>query len=254
LLFYLAENSNSHAKSIIDRVAIAVGARRSPNIWDHPQVYELENRAVDPDARLLDAMRSTRDWAGQTVLDIGCGTGFYLPMFAETAARVIGVEPHGSLVDIARRRCRTRRSIEIRHGIAQRLPVADTSIDVMHARWAYFLGPGCEPGLAELDRVMRHGGTAYVIDNDATWSTFGSWFRRAKPEYDPSVIERFWSSRGWSRTSVDVGWRFERRADFEAVIRIEFDADNASRIIADYQSTVEPLSVDYAVNLWHRGY
>ena len=62
---------------------------------------------------------------------------------------------------------RTLPNVEVRQGTAQRLPVPDSSIDVMHARWAYFFGPGCEPGLAELDRVMRRGGTAFVIDNDA---------------------------------------------------------------------------------------
>ena len=30
-------------------VEIAPGAVPSPNIWNTPQVYELENRAVDPD-------------------------------------------------------------------------------------------------------------------------------------------------------------------------------------------------------------
>ena len=34
------------------------------------------------------------DWAGRVVLDLGCGTGFHLPRFAATAARVFGVEPH----------------------------------------------------------------------------------------------------------------------------------------------------------------
>jgi SAM-dependent methyltransferase len=234
---------------------IASGAVRSPNVWDHPRVYELENRAVDPEGRLLDAMRAIRDWSDQTVVDIGCGTGYYLPMFAHTAARVIGVEPHGGLAYIARRRCAELAHVEVRHGAAQRLPVADASVDMMHARWAYFFGPGCEPGLEELDRVMRHGGTAFVIDNDATRSTFGGWFRRAKPRYDPAVVERFWSSRGWSRVSVDMGWHFERREDFEAVIRIEFDAANADRIIAEYPAPVAgPISVDYAVNLWHHEY
>ena len=61
---------------------------------------------------------------------------------------------------------------------------ADASVDVAHARWAYFFGPGCEPGLRELARVVRRGGAAFVIDNDATRSTFGAWFRRELPRYD----------------------------------------------------------------------
>ena len=61
---------------------IAKGAIPSPNIWHTPQVYELENRAVDPDGAADAAMRAMRAWRGATVLDIGCGTGYHLPGFA----------------------------------------------------------------------------------------------------------------------------------------------------------------------------
>jgi len=211
-------------------------------------VYEVENRAIDPDGVIEPAMRAIRDWAGLTVLDIGCGTGFHLPMFAATAARVIGVEPHGALAEVARRRTRSLPNVDVRQGTAQRLPVPDSSVDVMHARWAYFFGPGCEPGLAELDRVMRHGGTAFVIDNDGGRSTFGRWFSTAYPMIKPAEVERFWTARGWQRTQLDMGWRFERRKDFEAVVRIEFTPADANRITAEHSG----VEVDYAINLWSK--
>jgi SAM-dependent methyltransferase len=228
--------------------SIADGGIPSPNIWHHPATYELENHAVDPDGVIEPAMRAIRDWAGVDVLDIGCGTGFHLPKFAATAASVVGVEPHAGLAEVARRRTRRSANVEVRVGTAQRLPVADASVDVMHARWAYFFGPGCEPGLAELDRVMRRGGTAFVIDNDAGRSTFGRWFAEAYPMIKAPEVERFWTSRGWQRTQLDMGWRFERREDFEAVVRIEFNPDMAERIIASHRG----VEVDYAVNLWSR--
>ncbi len=119
-----------------------------------------------------------------------------------------------------------------------------------HARWAYFFGPGCEPGLKELDRVVRRGGTAVVIDNDGTRSTFGGWFRLGYPQVDAGQVERFWSSRGWDRTPVDVTWRFDSRADLEAVVRIELDPETAGTALADH----EGLEVDYAVNLWTKAF
>jgi SAM-dependent methyltransferase len=228
--------------------SIADGGIPSPNIWRYPATYELENQAVDPDGVIEPAMRAIRDWAGADVLDIGCGTGFHLPTFAATAASVVGVEPHGALVDAARRRTRGLHNVVVRQGTAQRLPVADASVDVMHARWAYFFGPGCEPGLAELDRVMRRGGTAFVIDNDAGRSTFGRWFAEAYPKIKAPEVERFWTSRGWQRTQLDMGWRFERRSDLEAVVRIEFTPEVAERIIAGHRGA----EVDYAINLWSR--
>ena len=189
-------------------------------------------------------------WSGRTVLDLGCGTGFHLPWFASTAASAIGVEPHDGLAAIARRRTRRLPNVNVVEGTAQALPLPDSSIDVAHARWAYFFGPGCEPGVAELDRVVRRGGTALVVDNDASRSTFGGWFRRGYPTVDPVAVERFWSTHGWTRTPVDMGWRFGSRADLEAVVRIEFAADLADQILAAH----EGVEVDYAVNVWSKDY
>ena len=226
------------------------GARPSPNIWHHPATYEIENRAVDPDGILEATMAGLGDWAGRTVLDVGCGTGFHLPRFARTASAVVGVEPHPDLAALARRRTRRVPGVTVLQGTAQAIPLPDASVDVVHARWAYFFGPGCEPGLAELDRVVRRGGTAFVIDNDPTRSTFGGWFRRGYPDVDPVAVERFWSLRGWSRTPLDLRWSFGSRADLESVVRIEFTAPVAEEILAEHGGT----EVDYAVNLWSRSF
>ena len=177
-------------------------------------------------------MLERADWTARDVLDIGCGTGFHLPRFARTATSVAGVEPHPDLVALSRRRTRALPNVAVHQGTAQALPLPDDSVDVAHARWSYFFGPGCEPGLAELDRVVRRGGVAMVIDNDSTRSTFGGWFRRGYPHLpDPATVERFWSVRGWTRTPVDMGWRFSSRTDLEAVVRIEFDRATAEAIL-----------------------
>lgn len=229
----------------------------SPNIWNHPDVYELENRGVDPDGAIWAAMARVADLPGANVLDVGCGSGYHLPILARWAATVLGVEPHLPLVARSRQRLSTLRDhgvdvsgIQVRQGAAQALPVATGSIDVAHARWAYFFGPGCEPGLAELDRVMAPGGTAFVIDNDATRSTFGRWFNRAWPDYDSAAVTRFWTRMGWSRTRVDMRWQFESRRDFEAVVGIEFAPDVAATILDEHPGH----GVDYAVNLYHHTY
>ncbi|GAA2607047.1 class I SAM-dependent methyltransferase [Actinomadura fulvescens] len=229
-------------------VDIAPGAVPSPNIWNSPRVYEIENRAVDPDGAIESAMRAIRPWDGATVLDLGCGTGFHLPMFARDAAKVIGVEPHAGLAAAARRRVAGVPNVTVRVGAAQALPLPDASIDVVHVRWAYFFGPGCEPGLAELDRVVRRGGAILIIDNDATRSTFGGWFRRGLPSYDPRAVERFWTRRGFAREALTIRWSFGDRADLAAVLRIEFPEELAAEFLREH----EGCEVDYAVNVWWR--
>jgi ubiquinone/menaquinone biosynthesis C-methylase UbiE len=229
------------------------GVVPSPNIWHHPDVYEVENRAVDPDHLIDAAIRGRHDWAGQTVLDVGCGNGYHLATFAADAAAVVGVEPHPPLVRAACRRV-SLLDVELRgrtrvvQGTAQAIPLPDASVDVAQARWAYFFGPGCEPGLAELRRVLRRGGTAFVVDVDATRSTFGRWFQAATPSYDARAVQRFWARQGWSREPLTIRWSMPDRAALEAVLRIELPPDHADRALREHDGR----ELDYAVNLWWR--
>lgn len=191
-------------------------------------------------------MQAIASWSDRDVLDLGCGTGFHLPLFAATARHVIGVEPNPDLVALARRRTRRLDTVEVREGLAESVPVADDSVDLVHARWAYFFGPGSEPGLAELDRIIRPGGAALVIDNDPTRSTFGAWFSDGFPTVDAATVNTFWDQHGWSRERVEMGWRFESRADLEAVVRLELPPRVAEVALAGHDG----LEVDYTVNLW----
>lgn len=74
------------------------------------------------------------------------------------------------------------------------IPLRDHSVDVAHARFAYFFGPGCEPGLTELERILKPGGTAFVIDNDLRSGTFASWVRAAHDLSNDEIdeTEQFW--------------------------------------------------------------
>ena len=224
---------------------------RSPNIWDSPDVYELENLAADRAGVIDTTIDALHPLRGADVLDIGCGTGFHLPRFAARGARVVGVEPHLPLVHRARQRLAAQgeQPASVLAGDAEALPVANATIDVAHARWAYFFGAGCEPGLAELARVLRPGGIAVVVDNDVTRSTFGAWFRRAYPAYDPVAVQRFWDRQGFTTEYLTIEWTFERRADLEAVARIELPPATADEVLAAHDG----LTVDYAVALrWRR--
>lgn len=226
----------------------------SPNIQTDPDVYETENLAADPDGLVELAMARIAPWDGRTVVDLGAGTGFHLPRFHETAEQVIAIEPHG----LSRLRAMRRvadlglERASVLMGSAAAIPLRDDSVDLVHARFAYFFGPGCEPGLAELERVIRPGGTAFIIDNDLRSGDFAGWLRR-QPEWDaidPDAIEAFWSARGFDIERIPTEWRFRRRADLEAVVRLEFPAPVAADILRDFTG----LSASCHYLLLHRAY
>ncbi|CCI54052.1 Methyltransferase type 11 (fragment) [Nostocoides jenkinsii Ben 74] len=99
-------------------------------------------------------------------------------------------------------------------------------------------------------RVIRPGGVAVVIDNDATTSTFGEWFAQSHPGYDALAVERFWRRAGFTRERLLTSWQARDRAEFQALVRIEFEPAAADRILAEHAGS----TVDYAVNVWWRRY
>lgn len=205
----------------------------SPNIWYYPEVYELENRAQDVDGAIWDALGEESVWTDRDVVDLGCGDGFHLSKFAETAKTVVGVEPHEPLVRKARQRVSGRGNVRVLAGSARRIPVPDASVDIVHARTAYFFGPGCEPGLREVDRILRPGGTFVIVDLDATAEPYGRWMRADLPHYDPAAVENFFAHNDFRLRRVATRWRFAGRDEMESVLRIEFSPEIAARAIAD---------------------
>jgi SAM-dependent methyltransferase len=201
----------------------------SPNVWNWPRLYEVENRAQDADETLWQLLRQRCPWSGADVVDLGCGDGYHLPRFAESAATVTGVEPHPALVRAARRRVAGQPGVSVVAGHAQCTGLPAASADLVHARTAYFFGPGCEPGLAEADRLLRPGGSLAIVDLDATRGPYGAWMRADQPGYDPAAAERFFDVHVFELTRVQTLWRFTSRADLEAVLRIEFSEQTARR-------------------------
>jgi SAM-dependent methyltransferase len=219
--------------------------RPAPNQGGRPDLYELENRALDPAGLVLAAMRELAPWAGKTLVDLGCGSGFWLPDYADEAAEVIGVEPDPALVTLAGARDPRARVLT---GSAEHIPLASQSADVVHARFAYFFPPRCAAGLAEVQRVLKPGGTLVVVDNDQRAGEFADLLRAAAGtgQGQADVTDAWWAARGASRTEVMSRWQFTSRADFEAVLRLEFPGGAADAWLAGHPDVLG-LSYGYVL-------
>jgi SAM-dependent methyltransferase len=210
--------------------------RFAPNIGGHADIYELENRAFLQAGHVLDAMRALAPWTGRTIADLGCGTGFWLDVYAADAARVVGIEPDPALRAAASQRpVAGLPHVEVVAGSAERIPLADRCVDVVHARFAYFFPPGTDAGLSEVLRVLRPGGTLVVVDNDYRWGEFARLLAGSAvnpPLETAAHTDRWWAYRGATRTQVRSELRFASRADLAAVLRIEFPAEVADAWLA----------------------
>lgn len=106
---------------------------------------------------------------GESVLDVGCGTGSLLLAVLDAApgARVTGLDPDSRALELAARKLRrTRRKGTLVRGFADRLPADDGSLDHVVSSMALHHVPDDEhPAFArEVARVLRPGGKVTILD------------------------------------------------------------------------------------------
>jgi SAM-dependent methyltransferase len=106
---------------------------------------------------------------GQTVLEIGCGTGNLLVAAADAqpAATVVGLDPDPAALVRARAKARRRNGrFRVEQGYADDLPHPDGSLDrVLSAFMFHHLPADTKPAmLREVRRVLAPGGQLLLLD------------------------------------------------------------------------------------------
>lgn len=107
--------------------------------------------------------------AGATVLDLGCGAGMDSIIAARRVGptgRVIGIDFSEAMLVRARvaKEAAGLSQLQFQQGDAERLPLADDSIDVALVNGIFNLNPQRKEIFSELARVLRPHGRAYVAE------------------------------------------------------------------------------------------
>jgi len=118
---------------------------------------------------------------GQTVLELGTGTGEVLLLAARVApgATFVGLDPDPAVLDLARRKAaRHGVALGLERGYADQLPYADGSVDrVLSSFMFHHLPPEEQRAmLAEARRVLAPGGSLHLVDPDGTDPGILGWF------------------------------------------------------------------------------
>ena len=106
---------------------------------------------------------------GDSVLDVGCGTGeVTLPAKNRAAdGKVYGIDPAPEMITVARRKAaRKGLDIDFRVGVIEALPFPDSSLDVVTSSLMMHHLPEelKVRGLAEIYRVLKPGGRLLIAD------------------------------------------------------------------------------------------
>jgi ubiquinone/menaquinone biosynthesis C-methylase UbiE len=126
--------------------------------------------------------------AGERLLDVGCGPGFYLAELLERVGadgHVCGVDTSAPMLAIAARRVDADENVELREAPATALPSEPNSFDGAISVQVLEYVDDVALALSELHRVLRPGGRLVLWDVD--WETVS--MQSAEPQRMQRVLE-----------------------------------------------------------------
>jgi demethylmenaquinone methyltransferase/2-methoxy-6-polyprenyl-1,4-benzoquinol methylase len=109
------------------------------------------------------------------VVDIGCGSGDLCIEAANRGATVVGIDPAGAMLKLARRRAPTTHLVR---AVGENLPLASASCDAVVSGFALRNWSAIDEVLSECGRVLSHGGRLAILEIDEpSWAPMRSGFR-----------------------------------------------------------------------------
>ncbi len=127
------------------------------------KIYDSNDNATrDADAALLRAQ--DLPLAGAHVVEFGAGTGKNTQYLAEHAARVTALDLSPDMLAKARARVTADHVTFIEHNITQRWPLDDGSADVVVGNLVLEHIHDLAPVMAQIRRVLRSGGLAWICE------------------------------------------------------------------------------------------
>lgn len=117
-------------------------------------------------------LRAWREWlvkgARGVTLDLGCGTGRNLPLYAD-GVEVVGVDPAMDSLNRARERAP---NVALVRASAHALPFRDGTFDTVVSGLVFCSVPDVKLGLSEVRRVLKDGGSLRMLEHVRSTSAF----------------------------------------------------------------------------------
>lgn len=115
---------------------------------------------------------------GDSVLEVGVGTGINLPLYPRDCA-VTGVDLSASMLEHARRLADPMPNVRLLEMDAADLKFADNSFDIVYAPYVISVVPDPLAVVREMQRVCRPGGKIIMLNHFLSSNRVLAWFERA---------------------------------------------------------------------------
>ncbi len=107
--------------------------------------------------------------AGETAVDVGCGTGlltYEMALEVGSEGLVIGIDNSPDMLTHAAERCVDLDQIELKEGGVRDLPVGDRTCDAVACVQVLLFIEDVPGAITEMQRVLRPGGRIAVVETD----------------------------------------------------------------------------------------
>lgn len=109
---------------------------------------------------------------GKTIVDVGCGTGYFSEQLAQRGAHVIGIDAGPNLISIAKEHAksldtssRMSGTLEYHVSTAESLPLQDHSVDAVVCVLALQNIEHAREAISEWARIVKNEGTVTIVLN-----------------------------------------------------------------------------------------
>lgn len=158
---------------------------------------------------VFDDLLARESLAGKTLLDAGCGTGWFAQRAAAQGAHVLALDVGIRLLGITREKCRAK----LVAGDVCRLPLVDDTVDIVVCSECIEHTHDPMKALREMCRVLKPGGTLVVTVPNKVWrlsASFAEVFKLRPYE----GLENWVSWRELRRTLRDQEMRIASMSGF----------------------------------------
>lgn len=212
----------------------------------HADDYDRLVEREDYQNQLLAAIQRIHALEGSDVVEFGAGTGRITRQLVPFVKSIHAFDASAHMLDVARQRLGktgfVNWSLEVADNAA--LPIADASADISIAgwsfghqtawaedRWRQTIGSGVN----EMQRVLRPGGTAIIIE------TLGTGVSEPNPPNETLAAYYEWleKERGFQKTWIRTDYQFASLEEGAALFRFFFGESRAQRVL-DNGSVIVP--------------
>lgn len=221
---------------------------------NHVDEYEALVVREDFQGNLLHALQNITPLAGLDVVEFGAGTGRLTMMLAPRVSTIQVFDGWQQMLDVATAKLERSGLANWRTAVADNraIPARDQSADLAIEGWSFGHLTGWYPdtwrdevgtAVGEMQRVLRPGGTAVVIE------TLGTGREMPAPPSDGlgAFYEWLESEQDFSATWIRTDYRFESLAEAESLTRFFFGDELADEVVRN-----EWVTLPECTGIWWR--